>query len=65
MASRAKKLSPEEIITAIKQLTPEEYETLEILADKELTKELLDRADEVEREFKENRLLSIEDLFSE
>lgn len=52
MARLAKKLSPKEIITAIKQLTPEEYETLEILADKELTKELLNKADEVEREFK-------------
>lgn len=41
MALPQRKLSPEEIARFIRAMAPEERETLEILLDKDLTKEVL------------------------
>jgi hypothetical protein len=41
MAKPARKMTPEEVAHSIIQMTPGELETLEILLDKEFSKELI------------------------
>lgn len=63
MKSQKKIMTPLEILKAIQDLTEKEKETLAILADKELSAELLKRRKDVIAEMQKGELISEEDLF--
>ena len=63
MNSQKKIMTPLEILKAIQDLTEKEKETLAILADKELSAELLKRRKDVIVEMQKGELISEEDLF--
>ncbi|MDY6863681.1 MAG: hypothetical protein SV062_11940 [Thermodesulfobacteriota bacterium] len=60
-----KTMTPIEIIKAIENLAPEEKETLSILADKELSNELIKRRKQALKEIKNGELIIDKGLFSE
>lgn len=64
MKTQTKRIqTPLEILEAIRDLTEQEKETLAILADKELSDELLKRRKDVMLEMRRGELIREEDLF--
>ena len=63
MGTASKHLTPLELIWAIEQLSGAEKETLAILADEKLSKELLKRRNEALGAMKNGELLSEDELF--
>ncbi|MCF8144633.1 MAG: hypothetical protein K9N21_12015 [Deltaproteobacteria bacterium] len=64
MKTQTKRIqTPLEILEAIRDLTEQEKETLAILADKELSDELLKRRKDVMLEMQRGELIREEDLF--
>jgi|GEM_PF-3975702 len=58
-------LTLEQLAEVISQLTSEERETLEILLDPELTREMLRRSNEYEELKRQDQLLTLEELQAE
>ncbi|MBI4824696.1 MAG: hypothetical protein HY805_10805 [Nitrospirae bacterium] len=63
MGTAVKHLTPLELIRAIELLTDAEKETLAILADKELSEEILRRRRDALDEMKSGQLLGVDELF--
>ncbi len=63
MGTVSKHLTPLELIRAIEQLSDDEKETLAILADEKLSRELLKRRKEALGAMKNGELLSEDELF--
>ncbi len=63
MGTASKHLTPLELIRAIEQLSGAEKETLAILADEKLSRELLKRRNEALGAMKNGELLSEDELF--
>jgi len=65
MKAQKKIQTPLEILEAIRNLTEDEKETLAILADEELSGELLKRRKDVIKEMQKGELIGEEDLFKD
>jgi len=65
MGVTTKKMTPVEIIRSVESLTPEDLETLLIMADKELAGELIIRREEAREELKQGKLMSKDEVFKD